>query len=324
MKMIFNFSKIRSGVSIFLYLLVGICLTLTLNGCGQTDETGPEDRPLHVVATTSIVADIVDNIGGDAIQLTTLLPAGTDPHSYQPAPRDVALLSEADIIFLNGAGLEEFITPLLEGSSGKAEIVSLSDELDLLAVSEEDTHTEDTAHAGNDPHVWTDPNMIQQWIERIEAELSEADPGNSVLYTTNADNYRQALTELDGWIKDRVQSIPSTRRNLVTDHQTLAYFAKQYGFTQLGSIIPGISSLAEPSAQELARLEETLQQLDLAVIFVDIAANPTLVSRVAGDTGAKVASIYSGSLGEPGSQTDTYLKLMRYNVNAIVDALTSP
>ena len=175
--------------------------------------------------------------------------------------------------------------------------------------------------SGGDPHVWTDPRLVSLWAERTAQALGELDPANAATYQANAAAYQQQLSELDAWIEAQVAQIPAGNRKLVTDHETFNYFADRYGFQTVGAVIPGFSTLAEPSAQELAALEDAIRSLGVKAIFVDSTVNPALAERVAQDTGTRLVRVYSGSLSEAGGEAGTYLDYMRFNTNAIVSAL---
>ncbi|MGQ9476879.1 MAG: metal ABC transporter solute-binding protein, Zn/Mn family [Candidatus Bipolaricaulia bacterium] len=271
---------------------------------------GQAGHELKVVATTTIVGDVVRNIGGEAIALTVLLPPGADPHSYEPVPQDLVALAQADLIFINGVGLEARLEPFLR--EARAPVISVSGGLTLRRLEEE---------GGFDPHVWFDPQNVLVWAENIEKALTAADPANAGGYASNAQAYKLALQGLDAWILEQVAQIPQENRKLVTDHLFLGYFADRYGFEQVGAIFPGFSTLAEPSARELAELEEAILRSGVKAIFVGTTVNPALAERLAADTGVKIVFLYTGSLSEPGGQADTYLKLMEYDVSAIVQAL---
>lgn len=291
-------------------------MVLFLVACNSAAQ--PEVQPpgnLKVVATTSIIGDIVKNIGSEAIDLTVLIPAGSDPHSYEPVPQDIARVADANVIFVNGADLEESLLRTLTSAVQGAQVVSLSDGIELIQASS------DPDHPGGDPHVWTDPTLVKVWVDKIAQVLTERDPANAALYQANAKDYAQKLDELDRWIQEQVSQIPPERRRLVTDHESFAYFARRYGFEQVGAVIPSTSTLAEPSAQELANLEDAIRRLGVSAIFVDAAVNPTLAERVGRDTGIRLVRLYSGSLSQPDGEAGTYLDYMRYNVAAIVSAL---
>ena len=306
-------------------------LVLSLSACSPAAPA--EDGPLNVVATTTIVSDVVAQVGGEYIQLETLLPVGASPHSFDPTPQDLAKVSEANLVFANGAGLEEFIDKLIESADSADKVVAVSDGIELMdsAHSHDDEdeehdegeeHDEDEhEHTGGDPHTWIDPNNVIVWVENIADALSQADPDNESAYRQNAQTYTDELLALDSWIRDEVAQIPEADRLIVTDHQLFEYFVQEYGFTQVGALIPSYSSMAEPTAQELAALEDAIQELTVKAVFVGNTVNPTLAQRVTEDTGVSLVYIYSGSLSDPGGEADSYLAYMRYNVNAFVDAL---
>jgi ABC-type Zn uptake system ZnuABC Zn-binding protein ZnuA len=305
-----------------LALALALSLLLILTACTPASPAGGVDD-LRILAVTTVTGDVVKAVAGDRITVSVFLPPGADPHSFEASPRDIALLADADLIFASGAGLEDFLTPLLENAKPQAAFIYLSDELELLeADHEEEEEGEEPGHEGGDPHTWLDPQNVSLWTHRIERALAELDPANAAAYAANAEAYRQELAALDEWIAAQVEHIPAERRKLVSDHTSLTYFAARYGFEQVGAVIPGYSTTAEPSAQELARLEDTIRAAGVRAIFVEEEGNPRLAQRVAQDTGAEIVRLYIGSLSAPGGPASTYLDLMRYNVSAIVAGLS--
>ncbi|MCX7682719.1 MAG: metal ABC transporter substrate-binding protein [Anaerolineae bacterium] len=320
-------------------MVLGIVLLLVAGGCRpgpaheadqehEADEM-PQLRPadlkagekLRVVATTNIVADVVHQVGGDLIELTTLLPAGTDPHTFEPTPQDAAALAGAHVVFANGAGLELFLEDLLESVGGEVALVPVSYGVELLTLEEEGEAEAHPHHGEVDPHVWFDPNHVVVWVSNIEQVLGALDPAHAAAYQANAERYRAELRALDSWIEEMVAQVPVENRKLVVDHKALAYFARRYGFEQVGAVFPGYSTLTEPSARELAALEEVIREHGVRAIFVSTTVNPALAERVARDTGTRLVFLYTGSLSEPGGPADNYIALMRYNTAAIVSAL---
>jgi ABC-type Zn uptake system ZnuABC Zn-binding protein ZnuA len=287
-----------------------------------------EGEKLQVVATTSIVADVVQKVGGVLIDQTTLLPLGTDPHAFEPTPQDVAAVADTHVVFANGAGLEVFLEPLLESTGEDATVVPVSYGIALLQLEdaherEEEEEKEDEHDYGDgaDPHTWFDPHNVIVWTHNVVHALSALDPDNAAVYEANGSAYEAELQELDAWIREQLAQVPEKNRKLVTDHATFSYFAQQYGFQQLGAVFPGYSTLAEPSAQDLAELEDAIHEFDVRAVFVGLTISPHLAERVADDTGVQLVFLYSGSLGEPGGPADDYLSFMRYNVSAIAEAL---
>jgi len=284
-------------------------------------------KPVQVVATTTIIRDIVSRVGGEAIELRTLLPVDADPHAFQPTPKDLVDIENADVVFINGAGLESDIETLLANARGL--VVALGDHLALRSFVESSAggegepgqREEDHRHEGVDPHVWFDPTNVMIWVRVIEETLSDLDPAHASTFAENASVYRTELAELDLWIWEEIARIPRVQRVLVTDHAALGYFSARYGFEQVGTLFPGFSTLAEPSAKELARLEARVIELGIPAIFVGTTVNRALAEAVAVDTGTQIVSLYTGSLSEAGGPAGSYMDLMRYDVRAIVDAL---
>jgi ABC-type Zn uptake system ZnuABC Zn-binding protein ZnuA len=297
------------------------------------------DKP-NVLATTTIVGDVVQQVGGDAINLTVLLPVGADPHGFDPAPADAAAIADADLVFVNGLGLEEFLEPLLANASDSTPVVAVSDGIQTTALANGHDHGDESDHehadeaehepvekadegdGGDDPHVWTNPVNVTIWAQNIARALSEVDPEHAETYTNNALDYAAELAELDAWVQGKVEEIPEDKRLLITDHAIFSYFAQRYGIEQVGTVLPGFSTLAEPSAQEVARLEDTIRDLEVRAVFVGNTANPALAKRIADDTGIQIVTLYTGSLSEADGEAPTYLDYMRYNVTAITEALT--
>jgi len=283
---------------------------------------GPGEK-LSIVATTSIVGDIVQSIGGDDIEMDVLIPLGVDPHTFVATPRNLAQVFDADVVFANGAGLEEFLEPLLESADATTKVEYVSQGIELLNPASElsDQKQSDQNHGGADPHTWTDPNNVLVWVSNIERALSVLDPEHADGYRSRAKAVEKELNDLDVWVRDQVAQIPPANRLIVTDHFLFAYFAERYGFDQVGAIIPGYSTAAEPSVNGIADLEDAIRDLGVESVFVGKTVNPALAERVAEDTGIRVVFLYTGSLTEPGGDADNYLDYIRYNVSAIVNAL---
>ncbi len=278
------------------------------------------DEPLRIVVTTNIVADVVQNVGGEAIEIVTLIPPGADPHTFQPSPGDLRAMTQAHAILINGAGLEEFLHQTLAQISEEVPMVSLSEGIELRQFQmDHDSDSDD--HAGVDPHVWFDPLNVIIWAENCAQALSRLDAENQQLYYANARQYVESLESLHDWIENKVAEIPDQNRKLVTDHLAFGYFAQRYGFEMIGAVIPAYSTAAEPSAQELADLNDTIRSENVPAIFVGIMVDSRLAALVAEDSGVDLVALYTGSLGEPGGPADTYIRLMQYDVNAIVQAL---
>jgi ABC-type Zn uptake system ZnuABC Zn-binding protein ZnuA len=317
------------GIAVLLLMTVGACGNDTSEASRTPEQKAgavavadleaiprEEGEKLKVVATTNIVGDVVSKVGGDLIDLTTLLGAGVDPHSYVPTPAHIAAIHDAHVVFANGAGLEENLEETLESAGGGAVKVPLSDGLELRH-AEDPSHGE---HAEDDPHVWLDVQNVSYWTEIVSQALSVLDPDHAEVYSANAAAYSRELEELDAWVVAQMATIPEANRRLVTNHPALGYFADRYGLEQLGAVYP-VSPSSEPSAQEIAALEDAIRQYDVPAVFTESTVNPRLAQQVAQDTGVKLVALYTGSLGEPGSGVESYLALIRFNVEAITAAL---
>ncbi len=284
-----------------------------------------EGEKLSVVATTSIIGDVAANVGGEVIDLSVLMAVGQDPHSYEPAPRALAAIEEADIIFVNGLDLEEALMGSIENTATGV-IVPVSAGIEPLGVGSHahDDHEHD--HTGGDPHFWVDPNNVMVWVENIEHVLSEADPGHQEVYAVNAEAYNAKLEALDATIREQVAGIPEENRKLVTDHQLFGYFADEYGFEVVGAVIPGFSTTAGASAGDVARLVEVIQEENVPAIFTGTTASQglqNLAEAIADETGEeiKVLPLLTGSLAPEGEPGDTYLGYMQYNIDQMVFGL---
>ena len=285
------------------------------------------DGPLHVVATTSIVADVVANVGGEAIALDTIIPRMTDPHGYQLTPGDLRMLHDADVVFINGLGLEESLEQSLSQLPENIPIVSLSEGIQLREFTLERTDTDadhdQEAHeaTGVDPHVWFDPLNIDVWTDNAAQSLAALDPANAVTFQANSDTYHDQLEDLHNWILTQLEEIPQADRKLVTDHLLMGYFAQRYDFEIINALLPAFSSAASPSAKELADTQDSIRQSGVGVIFIGITSNRQIAEQIAMDTSVAVIPLYTGSLSELNGPADTYLTFMQYNVRAIANAL---
>jgi manganese/iron transport system substrate-binding protein len=257
-----------------------LILLVSLFACGSGN-TSPANPGIKVLATTSIVADVVAQVGGKTINLSVLLPVGTDPHEFSPRPQDAAALADAGIIFANGAGLEGFLPPLLDSAGATGKVVEVSTGITLQPLPGGDAST-------GDPHTWMDPNNVIIWTQNIAAALAKADPAHASDYQANATAYAASLRDLDAWVRAQVDQVPPANRILVSDHAVLGYFATRYG---------------------------------VRAIFVTEAASQTLADQVAADTGIQAVWLYHASLTDASGPAATYLDFVRYNVNAIVKAL---
>ena len=285
---------------------------LFLTSCGSAPKS--DSAAVSVLASTSFLADIAQNVAGTRLKVDSLLPLGVDPHAYQAAPADVAKIAGSKVLILNGVEYERFIQPLLDNAGGQRLIVTASNGLTLRNMNESGAQV-------GDPHLWLDPNLVIKYVENIRDGLIQADPGGAAIYKANAEAYIAQLKDLDAWIVEQVNTIPVARRLLVTNHEALGYFADRYGFTIVGTVIPSLSTEAGTSAQGLAQVIDQVKASGAPAIFLSEVENPNLADQIASETGVKVVNdLYLETL-TAGPPAATYLEMMKYNVTRIVDAL---
>ncbi len=387
-------------------MMAPLLLVTILAGCSGGAAAQPK---LNVVTTNNIVADWVENIGGDNVEVFSLLSVGADPHTYQPGARDVTQIADADLVLSIGLGLEgAWLQELLHNAArDPATVIELgegidpiefaathADEVELLeelshvvhevedgeitaieglmeigehleglemeeegehhgeeeeelpamlmelllsaqagtitpeeAIEEIEHFTEegeeehdDHGHGLEDPHFWFDPLRVQSAVNDIAARLGALDPDRADDYLLNADTYNRELSELDNWTTSRVSEVPEARRLLVTSHDSFGYFAIRYGFEVVGVVLSTTTDV-EPSPADLAELTEDVEKYNVPVIFGETTVTERLALAVAEESGADLVRLYSGSLGGPGSDADTYITMVRTNVDRIVSAL---
>lgn len=292
----------------------------------------PTAAPLHVVATFSVLGDLAQAVGGDALQLTTLIGPGVDAHTYDPSPSDLAMLEQADVIVENGLGFEPWLDNFLESTNFQGERIVASTGItprhadeDEHAQGEGSHEADGHGHGEDDPHIWHSvPNAIVM-VENIRDGLKRADPDRSAAYDANAAAKIADLQELDTWVRAQVATLPADRRKLVTSHDTFGYFADAYGFEIVGAALGSLSTEAgDPSARQIADLIAQIQAAGVPAVFAENVSSPALMESIAAEAGVTLApSLYSDALGAPGSPGDTYDGMIRSNVDAIVQALSA-
>ncbi|MBD3166534.1 zinc ABC transporter substrate-binding protein [bacterium] len=319
---------IRMNISSFpARLMVAILLFGILSGCAR--EKTASSEAVQVIATTTILADVASEVGGKTADVHALLPVGADPHGYELTSDDLRRLTRADLLLINGLGLEQNLSGTMKSAGMDLPLVVTSRSIKTRTMKLDDGHGHASSerhvdhahnHGKSDPHVWFNPNNVLHWVDVIETELVRHDSSHADIYRRNAEVYRDSLRALDRWIRATVSQIPEERRVIVSDHKLFGYFADEYGFKVVGSVVPGFSSLASPSARAVAKLETTIAEAGVRAILVGQTVNPVLAERIAEDTGAEVVRVYTGSLSSPEEPAATYLDYMRYNVRAITRA----
>jgi ABC-type Zn uptake system ZnuABC Zn-binding protein ZnuA len=308
-----------------MYRLVVILsiLALVLAACAGPASGSGTPAPV-VLASTTFLADMARNVAGDRLTVSSLLPAGADPHTYEATPSDVAKIAESKVLILNGIEYEHFIEALLENAGGERLVVVASDGIEPRHMEEHAGETEagdDHGHEAGDPHMWLDPNHVITYVENIREGLTHFDPDEAAVYQSNAGAYIAELKDLDAWIVEQVDQIPAEDRLLVTNHEALGYFAEQYGFTIVGTVIGSVSSDASPSAQQIAALIDQIRSSGASAIFLNAGDNPALAEQIAAETGVKVVTdLHVESLTD-GAPAATYIDMMKHNVTRIIESL---
>lgn len=264
-----------------------------------------EDR-IKVLAVSSFLADMAQQVAGDQFQVETLVPEGVDPHTFQATPQDVTKIADSQVLIANGAGLEEWLAEIVENAGGERVVIEATQGLPGVP------------SRPGDPHFWLDPNYGIHYVERIRDGFIAVDPENEAQYFQNAARYIQELEELDAWIIDQVEEITLERRLLVTNHESFGYFADRYGFQVIGTIVPSFSSGSSPSAQQLVQLVGAIKATGAPAIFLESGTNPELAEQVAREAGVQViVDLLTHSVQPPGG----YIDMLQYNTSAIVEAL---
>lgn len=280
--------------------------------------------PLAVSATTTVIADFVKVVGGPRVQVNVIVPPGGDAHTFQPSTSAIRGLSGSRALFVNGAGLEPWL-PKLTAAAPQVAVVALTAGLKLHPAGgehEEGGHGEDHGHGAFDPHAWWDPTLAVGYAKAVAGALTKLDPAGKKTYSANLARFTGQVNALDTYAKKQFATVPAARRQIVTNHDSLRYFAERYGLRLVGVVIPGRSTEREPSARELASLVQTVKGSGARVIFTENTVNARLAQTLARETGAKVAPpLYTDALGPAGSAGDTYLKAFRANMDLMVRAL---
>jgi len=347
-------------------VVLGCALTVALTPAAQS-------APLKVVASFSILGDMVANVGGEDVSVTTIVGADGDAHVFEPTPQDAKTLASAQLLFVNGLEFEAWLPRLVQASGFKGVQVVASQGITPLAFSEHAAHDADDghededhdhdhdhdhehaagdahdhdhdhddddddhdheddhtaahdhddehhhAHGSHDPHAWQDLRLAQRYVANIADALAQADPQHAQGYRARAQAYTAQLAALDADIKARVARIPAGERKVVTSHDAFGYFAHAYDITFLSAA--GISSQAEPSAQDLARLIDRIRAENIRAVFIENITSPRLIEQIARETGAKVGGILYSDALSANPPANTYLGMMRWNADQILSVL---
>ncbi len=302
-----RFARSEAGVAIGLALLGGVLLS----ACGPAP--APTGGALAVVTTTTVLADMVSNVGGDLVSVTSLVPRNGDVHTFEPRPSDMGSVARARLLFMNGLGLDDWMTKTLGNAAQPGTpLVRLAEDFPGVTL----LPGEDTSSAN--PHLWMDVAYARTYADRIAAALESVDPDHAATYRARNAAYQARLAALDAWVRDQIASVPAANRRIVTFHDAFPYYARAYGLTVVGVAVPAPGQ--EPSAKYTAQLVDAIRSSNVKAIFSEAQFPARLVDQLASETGAHVvANLYDGSLGDP--PVTSYEALIRWDTQQIVEAL---
>lgn len=311
----------------FKQAVLGLAALATTLGTAALPAVAAEKLP--VVASFSILADLVHQVSGDALEITSLVPPNGDAHVFEPAPQDARNVAHAKLVFVNGLGFEGWMDRLVKQSGSAGSIVVASAGIKARHRTADEPQEEDDAAAGRsksgpavDPHAWQSVKNVEVYVANIRDALVKADPGNEAMYRGNAEAYLGRLAALDTEIRAKMDKVPAAQRRIVTSHDAFGYFGDAYGLKLLSP--QGFSTEEEPSAKDVANLIKQIRKDKVPAVFLETMTNPKLIEQVASETGAKVGGeLYSDSLSDPAGPAATYLDMMELNLKELSQALTS-
>jgi zinc/manganese transport system substrate-binding protein/manganese/iron transport system substrate-binding protein len=291
-------------------VVCGLLLVTVPVACSPSSD--PPGAAIRVVATTTVIADLVAQVGGDRVSVRSLVPAGGEPHTFDPRPSDVTAFADADLVVMNGLGLDDWVVELMTEAGSEAPVLRLGE--DLAGVE----YIADEEEGGVNPHLWLDVAYAELYVDRIVDALVEVDPGAADGYVERATTYRAELDELDGYARAELAAVPNERRRVVSMHDAFPYFAAAYDLAVVGVVVdaPG----QDPSAGEVAQLIDAIDQAGVSAILSEDQFPPDLVEQIAAETGVEVvADLYSDSLGDPPG--DSFVGMVRWDVDRLVEVL---
>jgi zinc/manganese transport system substrate-binding protein len=267
--------------------------------------------PLKVVASFSIISDFVKNVGGDRVEVTTLVGPDGDVHVYTPTPSDVRKIADAKLLVINGLGLEGWLPRLLQAAGNRASIVTVTSGIAPLRLGSD-----------ADPHAWQSVANAEKYVDNIRDALIAADPPDADFFRQNAQTYLTKLEALDGEVRQAVDQIPQGRRKVISTHDAFGYFAARYGIEFIAPI--GVSTEAEPSARDVARIVAQVKAEHIPAVFLERIGDPRLMRRISAETGARIGgTLYSDSLSDEKGDSPTYIDMVRHNIRTLTSALAN-
>ena len=269
------------------------------------------EQRLNVVASFSILGDFVANVGGDRVDVTSLVGPDGDVHVFTPAPADARKIADAGLVVVNGLGLEGWLPRLVQSSGSKAAVVTATAGIAPLRSGE-----------AADPHAWQSVVDARQYVINIRDALMAADPPDGPMFRANADGYLVKLDGLDREVRAAVAQIPAARRKVISTHKAFGYFAAAYGVEFIAPL--GVSTDSEPSARDIAAIITQIRTQKIPAIFLENISDPRLIRRISAETGIRIGgTLYSDSLTGENGEAPTYIDMVRHNIKALTNALTN-
>jgi len=292
-------------------MFVRIALALL---CGALATPSFAQEKLKAVASFSILADLMKNVGGERVAVEALVGANSDAHVYQPTPSDAKTLGDARVVVVNGLGFEGWIERLIKASGTKAAMVVATKGIKPRKAEDD--------HGGADPHAWQSVANAKIYVANIREGLSAADPAGKAVYQANATAYLAKLDALDAEVRAAIARIPTERRKIITTHDAFGYFGAAYGVAFIAPV--GVSTEAEVSAKDVAKIITQIRKQKIPAVFLENVTDDRLLKRIGAESGARVGgTLYSDALTEEKGAAPTYIDMMRHNVQQLVEALKS-
>lgn len=292
-------------------ILIFSVITLTIISCSSDDRKLAGDK-LVVVSTITIINDMVKNIGGDKVEAISICGIGFDPHTYKSVPGDSKIIASADIVFMNGFGLEGWIEKLIRAAGSNKPVFAVTNGIEPLR--------DDRGHGDPDPHCWFNARLAKVYVDNILSGLIEVDPENEDVFSQNAIAYKLQLDSLHSYASEMISQIPEQYRTLVTSHDAFRYFGEAYGIKV--EALQGISTEAKAQTADVAELVDLIKEFNLPAVFIETSVNPKLLEQIAAETQAKIGGVlFSDSIGDEGTAGGSYIGAFKYNVETITNAL---
>ncbi len=296
-----------------LFLVVAVAAIVA--GCSDDSDDSDDSTEINVVTTLPLFADIVSNIAGDRAVVDSLLPTGADPHTFEPSPSDVRKITEADVIFANGLGLEPSLLRVIGANiSSEAVLVELAE----ASIGADVSTLPTTGQGGPDPHLWMDPGIGNEYAAIVRDTLSFADPGGSDTYSGNYETYAAALDDTAQYMRDTAAAVPPDDRLIIASHDAFGYLARAVDFEVAGFVVRGPGQDASP--EDISELITTIEDLAIAAVFTEpqTSVETRTLEQIASDAGVKVCELYSGALDDT---VRTYVELLRFDAEELARCL---